>query len=685
MAIIPKGEQFGNAIATSATVRVPAGAFDTSSGLAAAGRAGMQAAMQINEQEVALGRARAANISLDRDLAVKQIGMDIEQQIADGRMPYAGAAAEYRTRIESLGMPDVQGMEATTAENLTRGIKRTDELGAFSVDRAVDKARTADFRGQTDLALDKLGKLAGMPGADVDGITKQVGSLDEIGAVAYGKNWPVKKQEFSDKVWFNQATQRAMANRDSVEGLTALEKDLTEQDGMYAGRLDTEKRNIVLRSVLTDRTRLEAKTQHLADRMEAKAEKTLNDIDQQIASGVPATPEMWAGWAEKVKGTTFEKEFNARINDEVEVQQVLRRPIEEQRAFVQQKEAELLNGGGSVRQKANVQRLRSAVDANLKQLQESPLIFAQNRTGESFPPLDIQALLTPEGVGKVGDTMRDRVNTITALQKQYGSQVQMRPLFPQEAKFLSSALEQATPSQQTQLFAAMRNVFKDDSAYTAAMQQIAPDAPVKAFAGIITAKQRKLTLERNWISDNVVENSGDVAATMLEGESLLNKSKTQKAEDGQSKNFPLPPEKEFRESFASVAGTAFAGRPDAFNVAMQAVRAYYTGRAARDGDVSGQIDGTRMQYAIKAALGDVATIGNTQVLTPWGMDAGTFKDKARESFVAEVKARGMDEKVINQFPLLGLRNDKGNTYYVTQGRNYLYDKKGNPVMITVSQ
>lgn len=693
MAKIPLGD-FGNAIAQPGqSVRIPQAAFDEGgSGAQKLGDTAIRVAGAVmdeeRQQKEALARASAANAVLDREIAVKTIAQDIEQQLADGRLHYKDAPTTYKSRIGELNMPDTAGMDPVTTENLTRGIKRTDFGGETSITRAVDRARVADFKGQADLALDKLGKLAGMPGADIEAVAKQVHSLDALGHVAYGKNWESKKQEFSDKVWFNEATQRAMQNRENLDGLKTLESELTDASGRYAGKLDTEKRNIVLRAVIGDRMRLENKIQHNADRMEAKAEKTIGEIDRQISSGVPASPEMWADWAGKVKGTAFEADFRQRLADESEVQNVLRLPIEQQRAFVQKKEEALLNGGGSLRDKANTDRLKAAVDANLKQLQNDPLIFAQNRTGVPVQPLDIAALAEPGGGAKVQGVLKDRVASITALQKQFGQQVQMRPFLPQEAQFLTRALDQANPKQQVELFGTLRLAFGDDVAYTAAMQQIAPDSPVKALAGMLMAKQRKITLESNWVRDDVTATSGDVAATVLEGENLINKSKGQKSEDGKPlRSLYIPPMKDFEMEFAKYVGDAFAGRPGALDVGVQAAYAYYVGKSAKTGRLnadSKDFDGKLIEEALTATLGTPVEYGSGgTVFAPWGMDKGTFKDMVKEAFAAEVKARGMPVSTADQLPALGLRNLGDGSYYVVQGRNFLYDGKGQPVTIKV--
>ena len=653
------------------------------------GNTGMQiAGNYLDEQRrenEALIRARAGNAVLDREIQVKTLNADLEQKLADGSLRHDEAINAYNTALQKLEMPTVDGMDPVTTENFNKGIKRVESIGLAGIQQASEKAKRVEYKGQTDGALDRFGKLAGMPGADIDLINRQVDSLDQLGQVSYGQNWAKVKQDFRDRNWTNQATQRAMQNRDNLEGLQQLERDLTEGDGFYSGKLDTEKRNAVLRSVIGDRMRLENRLQHESDRREARAEKVIGEIDRQIASGVPATADMWTAWTDKVKGTAYEGELKQRLDEESEVQKVLRLPVDQQLAFVQQREAKLMNGGGTVRDQANLGRMKIAVEANVKQLQEAPLLFNQSRTGVSVAPLDIAALADPSGAGQVAGQMRDRVAAITAMQKQYGPQVQMRPLLPQEATFLSRALDQASPRQQVDLFGTLRKAIDDDSAYTAAMQQIAPDSPVKALAGILVAKQRKITLESNLLSADVTAMSGDIAATLLDGEALLNKTKGQKAEDGKAKGIPLPPEKDFRDQFSSAAGHVFAGRPQAYEVAMQAVRAYYTGKAAQEGDVSGQIDGGRMKQAITAVLGEVVNYnGNGEVLAPWGMDKSAFKDKAKEAFRAEVKTRGLPDSTVDSLPALGLRNKGDGTYYVIQGRNYLYDRHGQPVVINLN-
>lgn len=687
MAKIPLGN-FGNAIAQPRPqVNYVDGAFDKGgAGIEALGNEGLRITgnlMKEQQQEnESLARARAANAVLDREIQQKTLAADLIARTQAGEIKYDQVLESYDSASQFLDTPEVGKLDPVTQLNLDKGMKRVDFQTRASIETAAQGAKKVEFKGQADGALDKLAKLAGMPGADIEKINAQADSLDAIGALPYGGAWAKKKQDFRDQNWANQAIQKSGAARQDMEALRQLEYDLTAQDGFYIDKMDVDKRNAILNQVISRRIQLENRNNHQETKREAKAERAIGDVDKQIASGIPAAPEMWAGWAETVKGTSFEPELKRLIKGEIEVQQILRQPIDKQTAYIQGAEQKLLSKGGSVKDKANLDRMKTAVAANIKQLQETPLVFNQNRIGEEVAPVDLQGLFDPAKGTEMNLQLRDRMATITAMQKQYGPQVKMKPLLPQEVAQLGAVLDKATYRQRSDVLKGLRFAFGEDAGYMAAMRQIAPDSPVRAMAGMIAAKERSITLERNVFSSDIVSKSGDVADTLLLGEDLLNKSKETKAQDGTSKTFPMPAEKEFKLSFSKFAGNVFAGRPGGYDVAMQAVRAYYVGRAATDGDVSGEIDGARMKQAIGAVLGEVVDYkGNGEVLAPWGMSSKDFKLKAKEALTGELSRRGILDAVGGNLDALGLKSYGDSTYYVISGRSYLYDKNGKPVVI----
>lgn len=422
--------------------------------------------------------------------------------------------------------------------------------------------------------------------------------------------------------------------------------------------------------------RLQQKAEMAQLRAEARGERALGKISAQITSGVPATDEMWANWANQVKGTPAAAEFNELRKQEVATQQVLRQPIDQQVAYVTKLQAELQNNGGTVAQASNLNRLGRAIETNAKMMAEAPLDYFQQRLGGGVEPIDLNSDSLPA-------VLSDRVSAIQGMRQKFGPTVAMKPLLPQEAKALSAQLEQMSPDQQSQLFGTLHAAMGDDKAYAGAMQQIAPDSPVRALAGMLAGKQRSLTTGTHWFRPDDVVSSGDVAKTMALGESILNKSKAQKGQDGGGK-FPIPEQTDFQSSLNSNLGTIFAGQPQSYALAAQAVKSYYTGAAAESGNISGKLDNDLMKKAIKATVGEVVDYNGTKTLAPWGMPSDTFKNAAQQALVQTMKAQGMSDQDVAAASALTLRQARDGVYYVMQGNQYKYGADGKPLMINVN-
>ena len=424
--------------------------------------------------------------------------------------------------------------------------------------------------------------------------------------------------------------------------------------------------------------RLQQKAEMAQLRAEAKAERTLGKIDAQISSGVPATPEMWSAWASSVRGTPAQAEFNQRVGQEVETQKVLRLPIDQQVSFINEKTAELQQKGGTVADAANLNRLARAVDSSAKMMNNAPLDYFQQRLGGDVQPLDLGSDDAPAILG-------DRLAAIQGMQQKFGPTVAMKPLLPQEVKQISAQLEVMSPDDQSSLFARLHAGLGDDKAYAGAMQQIAPDSPIRALTGLIAGKQRSMTLEKNRFSADVEATSGDVAKTMMVGESILNRSKTQKTEDGSPRSFPLPKQADFQLAFSKAMGDVFAGQPQSYELAMQATKAYYTGAAAQRGDISGEVNSRQMKNAIKASVGEVVDFNGSSTLAPWGMAGDKFEQVARDQLVNTMKAQGMSDQDQALASAFSLRQYKDGVYYVMQGQQFKYGADGKPLMINVSE
>jgi hypothetical protein len=637
-------------------------------------------------ESVNLARAQASNALLDHEIAVRTKADDIRQRLETGELSYDQAQATFEKEAGQIERPQIPHLDPVGQQNLSKGLDRNLFSGQLTVQRAAETAEKANYRDQFAGALDRLGKLAGMPGADIDEINAKAEAFRPQ-ARAAGIPAPVVDktiQDFKDRNWLNNATQNAMESANSLPDLRQLQHDLTASDGFYAGKLDTDKRNAVLRSVLADISQIETRNAHQADRREALAERALAQIDQQISTGIPATAAQWAMWDEATRGTSQAQEFQERMKDEDTVQGILRKPLAEQVGYIQEQTRKLDSEGGTLRDRANLARLTNTVKANMQQLQTSPLLFNANRTGLPIAALDLAQFETPEGQTQIAQQIQGRMATLGTMRKAYGADVPMRPLLPQEAQQVASMLDRGSPQQQVQLLGSLRSAIADPDAYKGALQQIAPDHPVIALAGMIATNQQPLTLTTHWFKPNDMLTGPAVAQTLLQGERMLNASKSQKAEDGRpNAKLYLPSDDALKVSFQDAVKDAFAGREDAAQDAFQAVKAYYTGRAAQTGKLAsskGDIDTDLVDESVKAVLGDVDNYkGNGAVLVPWGMAVDDFEDRAHAALVSELKARGMSDAIASSD--YGLRNRSGSSYYVMSGRNYLLDSKHQKVVI----
>lgn len=496
-------------------------------------------------------------------------------------------------------------------------------------------------------------------------------AMDVIDSQAQRNGWSAevtqaRKQKVASSMYADVLTRQAAADPylaqrtlKQVEGsLTA--DDLVRVGGMIEGKVD----------------RLQQKAEMTRLRAEAKADRALNKISAQISSGIPATDKMWRSWGREVAGTPAQAEYNELIKQEQAIQQVLRLPIDQQAAYYNKLASQLQSEGGTIAQGNNLARLGRAIESNTKMMAEAPLDYFQQRLGGGIEPLDLNSENLPA-------VLADRVSAIQGMRQKFGPTVALKPLLPQEAKALSAQIDQMSPDQQSQLFGKLHAAMGDDRAYAGAMQQIAPDSPVRALAGMLAGKQRSLTTNTHWFKPDEVVTSGDVAKTMALGESILNKSKTQKGQDGSGK-FPLPEQTDFETALSNRLGTVFAGQPQSYGLAAQAVKSYYAGAAAELGDVSGKLSNSLMDRAIKATVGEVVDYNGTKTLAPWGMPSDTFKNAAQQALVQTMKAQGMSEQDLATASALTLRQARDGVYYVMQGNQYKYGADGKPLMINVN-
>lgn len=647
----------------------------------------------------------------------------IAQQADVDRSKASIAAEQYTTeaikirqnvsdRIESGELTDPKSIQQAYAEPLTQTrsdilknltpqyqarlgsmFNLTDARAQVEFGPRLLKANQSRQLGNLTTLLDLKQQNLAQPGADVGlGIQQGQEAIRGLGPSAGLRPDQIAAStlKFSQDSWSNDVKQRLVSAQGDEAKLQDLFTQLHDEGGFYLDKIDPEKRVALQSQAQNDILQLQRRTELEADRKEAAAGRTIESVDKQISSTIPATADQWEAWGKQVAGTSYEDQFKTRIAQEHEVQDVVHNlSISQQQGYVDLKQRDLQQHGGSLADQAHVARLSAAVDKNAKELTTDPQAYASRITGQGTTPINLNLLSTPENMDLLHEQFADRLATTRSLQAQHGAIVPTRLLQADEAKQLTAYLDKVPKENKLAIYSGLYQAIGDPAAYVATMGQIAPDSPAKAFAGIRTVSDKKLVLnEGGFFSDHKEVTGPQVASTILAGEEILNKDKAARAVDGKVVGFPLPKEKELREAFTKQVGSAFARSPGVAELAYQAFKDYYTGKTSEVGDLTGDIStegaDERVAEAARAVVGNVLDFhGGGQVIPPWGMGEDEFTDKIQQTFENKAKELGLSQDAVKGFRSYGLQSVGQDQYAVTRNGTYLHDTKGGTVVLNI--
>lgn len=321
-----------------------------------------------------------------------------------------------------------------------------------------------------------------------------------------------------------------------------------------------------------------------------------------------------------------------------------------------------------------IQKAAAFVDQKRK---EDPIAFAQQRGLYNIQPLNLQ------DPAALGAELSKRVGASQEMRERFGAPSQV--LSKAEAAQMAQVLAVAPTSAKLGYLKTLRNAISDPAAFMRTVQQITPDSPVTGVAAAIIAKQQPYVVP-SWVGADRVFTQQDVAGVIIEGEALLNRSPGGKKEDGSGKGFPMPKDTDTRLQFTGFVGDAFAGDPEGADVAYQAARAYYAGKAARAGKIDGELDSKLMKEAVDAVTGGITDYnGNGNVLRPWGMPEDEFKKRVALRYPEAAAAAGLTGQWAKLGSDLTLQTSGDGRYLVRNGTGYLVDPRtGQPVIVDVN-
>lgn len=665
---IPMGN-FGNLIAEAPPrMQIPARAL-RGSGLQQLGELGMSMAKEAMENQ---NRVQLITGQAEIENGLADLHDKVQRGVQDGTIERDRALEVFDRESKSL----ISSKASELGQNLGEVVKSSSVRTVGRLQNSIGD--TVFKRGQQE-ALNGLNSFleANQRLSLEDRALATERSLSAIDAIGPGAGLnPAQvgqyKQKMLESIADQHATRLVSGARNS---LADIDSALTALDGKDYSDLDPKRREALRTTLEGHRIRLESRADAAFLRAEAKGEKALNQIDQQIASGIPATPEQWAEWQALTRGTAHEGAYLERIQGERDTQKLLREPFDKQARILQQRETTLMQEGGSLRDKANLDRLRRAVETSRRQLEETPLLFAQSRTGDVVKPINLEALITGTNLDELSTVFADRSQTLRALRQQHGDSVPQRPLVPHEAQILVKVLNRSAPDQQVLVFQGLRRVIGDDEEYQGALSQIAADSPVKALAGTLAARGADI-IESHLFSPDQTISAQQTARLALMGESLLNPTRGQKSSDGRTNTWIMPKKADLLRRFADQIGDTFAGTPHAMDAQFELVQATYAGLMASRGGVRNPeiLDSAVFDEAIKRTT-PVMKQGGVSFLKPVvGMSDDTFREKLRAALPESLKSRA---------EWLPLRNVRSNQYMILNGARPLTDEAGKPMIVTV--
>jgi hypothetical protein len=322
--------------------------------------------------------------------------------------------------------------------------------------------------------------------------------------------------------------------------------------------------------------------------------------------------------------------------------------------------------------------LVTAMQKTLEARQKDPVAWAVSANIGGFKPIDTTA---PD---KMAASIAARVGPATAITSQY--QTPYRLMTKGESTAISAAVN-GMPATDKAKFLGSLSTQLDPANYAQVINTIKDDSPTTAIAGRIMGAGRAAEIGTKgslWWKSPVEMDAATTAQTMLEGDALLNPSKTDKDANGSPK-FAMPTDSAtngLRGTWNDTVGDAFRGDGPGEMQAYQAYRSMYAGLASKAGRVDGVLDSDIAAKAARATIGNVDEWNGKNVIPPYGMDFNAFKDQVNQQWQAvRASVPGSDQQDADGYDLDRIGDG---VYAVSNGQAPVRDKEGKPVILRIS-
>lgn len=566
-----------------------------------------------------------------------------------------GYEANFGVNKEFHPNVDVKNLTREGAKDIYRGY--WDEINGDAIAAKDPKLATAvfdtAFNSGSDTAKDLLKKSGGDVGKFVDLREAYLNKLAKDNPEKYGKYQGAWKKRIGEL--------RSMTSADAVDSQTKMAIDMVPADRLpsYANQAEAEinRQRVSYRSDLVT-----TESNHLTAFSNGESVATPLTEDQFIkAYGGDEGSRRFSAYRD-----------NMQMSSTIAAAKTMT-PAQQGEALAKNKP-----DPNSPTYASDVKRysdLAQAIDKANTERKTNPIGYAYREKLGNVQPLDFSK------PAEMAAQLSARTGIASQMESQYGTKFTL--LTTNEAEGLRSFMNEASSQQKMQYIKSLSAGIQDKRAYLSVMQDIRPDSPITALAGIIANKSSPV-ISNSMFSSKTFQ-PVEVSMMILRGEELLNKSKDEKKTDGKG-GFPMPSDGDFNKMISSEIGDAFANDPEGYQLAKQGIKAYYAADAANGRDFSGALDSDRLDNAILAVTGGFSNVnGNGKVIRPWGMDETAFNDKAFQAYKQAIAEHGMTGSHLDNYSAYGLQAVDDGKYLVTLGNSALHDPKGNAVVIDMNK
>lgn len=693
MARIPLGDPASAVAQPAPAVQADPNAFGAATGraLQGIGDAGTQIAAGLFQQKQKLdedlARTNAAVAYQSHATNVQSAMKTANEQLASGAIDQPTyqqqiADAQKQSFDSTIGsLPGGHYKNIATAQSA--GLDRTVALG---MQEALTKNTQQLIATNAATLLDTAGKSIATNPASIDATVASTKQAYLNAAAAAGIPQPRAAQlvqDWQDAQYAAHAQSAAIAARGTgdLAALTQLEKDLTSADGYYAGKLDANKRNQVLATVVSNRLSLENQINSEQQAREREAVTAFNQGTDLMTQGKRFSPEYVQQLTAATRGTALEGQTQELIARAAAGAGFSTLSLSQMRAAVQANEARQNQAGTDPLEAAAIKQQKQILTATDEAYKKDPWNAALERGAiDGVPPIDTS------GLTQLAASLAARAQLAPTVENKAGRRISL--LTPDEARSVLQTIDALPTNTKAQTLAMLGRSMGNAARINDLAEQWKDKSPAAALAmkaGAADPSGGPLMMQSGMPVAQYILDGQDALANKLvkvDAAAATGLQATIAKQIGDA----LPPQQlgDARETayFAAVASARKNGR-----------------------DVPNSTD---IETGINVATGGLAKTGGVDprgdrymAAKPWGWSDDDFDGGVKQASIANIEnqpggrpvdsviANGMKipvDQFMEKFASYRLqRVGIGGTYTVLTGARPVTDASGAPLLIHLTK